>query len=79
MYIDGSHQASDVLTDLVLGFMLRRVNGIMVCDDYLWKLNRDPLLNTKLAIDAFTNCFFGKIEPVNRIPLYQLWLRKTAA
>jgi hypothetical protein len=78
MYIDGSHQASDVLTDLVLGFMLCRLNGIIVCDDYLWKLNRNPLLNPKLAIDAFTNCFFGKIEPVNGIPLYQLWLRKTA-
>ena len=78
MYIDGSHQASDVLTDLVLGFMLCRLNGISVCDDYLWKLNRNPLLNPKLAIDAFTNCFFGKIEPVNGIPLYQLWLRKTA-
>ena len=79
IYIDGSHQAADVLTDLVLSFMLCRPNGIIVCDDYLWQLNRNPLLNPKLAIDAFTNCFFGKLEPVNGIPLYQLWLRKTAS
>lgn len=79
IYIDGSHQASDVLTDLVLGFMLCRVNGIIVCDDYLWKLNGNPLLSPKLAIDAFTNCFSGKLDPVNGIPLYQLWLRKAAS
>jgi predicted O-methyltransferase YrrM len=35
IYIDGSHQAPDVLLDAILGFELLKTGGIMAFDDYL--------------------------------------------
>lgn len=78
IYVDGSHQAADVLTDLVLAFHLCRVGGLIACDDYLWQFGQNPLLVPKMAIDAFVNCFTQKIAPLNGVPLDQLWLRKRA-
>lgn len=78
IYVDGSHQAADVLTDLILAFGLCRVGGLIVCDDYLWQFGQNPLLVPKTAIDAFVNCFMLKVAPLNGVPLDQLWLRKRA-
>ncbi len=75
IYVDGSHVAADVLTDLVLTFPLCRVGGIIACDDYLWG---NPLHGPKIAIDSFANCFFGKVEPLPGLLLYQLYFRKLA-
>jgi len=64
LYIDGSHQCPDVLTDLALSFMLSKVGGIIVCDDYTWfpQIRRGNLLHSpKMAIDSFTNCFWDKV------------------
>jgi predicted O-methyltransferase YrrM len=36
VYIDGSHQAKDVLTDAVLCWRILRPNGIIIFDDYEW-------------------------------------------
>jgi len=81
VYIDGSHQAPDVLIDAVLGFSLLRVGGIIVFDDYLWSENLpsgvDPIRCPKPAIDAFTNIFCRKAKIV-RAPLYQLYVEKTS-
>ena len=45
IYIDGSHMASDVLSDAILSFELLKINGIIGFDDYLWKLpNSNNLL-----------------------------------
>lgn len=79
IYVDGSHQAPDVLCDAVLAFRLLKPGGMMVFDDYLWhedlKDGRDPLRCPKPAIDAFVNLYFRK---VNVIPmhLYQIYLQK---
>lgn len=78
VYIDGSHQASDVIADAVLAFELVRVGGIMIFDDYLWaepNISRDPLRCPKLAIDAFSNIFFRKVATLSA-PLYQVYLKK---
>ena len=79
VYIDGSHQAPDVLCDAVLGFRLLRIGGVMVFDDYLWfeELNtgRDILRCPKPAIDAFINLNFRKINII-QMPLYQLYIQK---
>lgn len=81
VYIDGSHQAPDVLADAVLGFRLLKVGGLIVFDDYLWaeKLpqGKDPLRCPKMAIDAFLACNFRKTE-ILRAPLGQLYVQKTA-
>lgn len=79
VYIDGSHQAHDVLADAVLGFKLLRAGGIMVFDDYLWRgadgTISNPALCPKLAIDAFINCNFNKVRIICA-PLYQIYLQK---
>lgn len=79
VYIDGSHQAPDVLADAVLGFKLLRSKGIMVFDDYLWRgpaeNDSNPALCPKLAIDAFINCNYSKLHIVSA-PLYQIFLQK---
>ncbi len=79
VYIDGSHQAPDVLCDAVLGFKLLKTGGIMVFDDYLWfeelPTGRDILRCPKTAIDAFVNLYFRKINVIP-MPLYQIYIQK---
>jgi cephalosporin hydroxylase len=79
IYIDGSHQAPDVLTDAVLAFPLLRVGGVMAFDDYLWAENlpygRDPLRCPKPAIDAFLNLNFRRLAVISA-PNDQLYARK---
>lgn len=74
IYIDGSHQAPDVLTDACMAFPLLKSQGIMVFDDYMWGDSRDILHRPKIAIDAFINIFAEHIE-VMAIG-YQLAVRK---
>ena len=82
VYIDGSHQAPDVLFDAVAAFKLLRVGGIMIFDDYLWSESLpggvDPLRCPKPAIDAFVNLNIRKLKVLNA-PLQQLYVEKTAA
>ena len=82
IYVDGSHQAQDVLFDALMAFKLIRKNGIIVFDDYLWfernlpngkDLNRCP----KPAIDAFTSIFYNKVDII-QAPLKQLYVTKVS-
>mgnify|MGYP006282024929 CR=1 FL=1 len=79
IYIDGSHQAPDVLCDAVLAFRLLRSGGIMAFDDYLWHEHAtphiDPLRCPKPAIDAFVNLYCRKLDVLSA-PLYQLYVQK---
>ena len=80
IYVDGSHQAADVLTDCVLSFPLLRVGGHMILDDYLqFETLKDKRAGygsrPKPAIDAFVNIFHEKLLCLHA-PLYQLYLRK---
>jgi predicted O-methyltransferase YrrM len=82
IYVDGSHECADVLTDLVLSYHLCRSGGVIVCDDYLWSMethgNEDLLNQPKLAIDSFVNCYRRKVSILSGAPLYQLYLQKTS-
>jgi predicted O-methyltransferase YrrM len=80
-YIDGSHQAPDVLCDAVLAFKLVRVGGVIAFDDYVWAeampYGKDPLRCPKPAIDAFVNIHFRKVQILSpTVPLYQLYIQK---
>jgi predicted O-methyltransferase YrrM len=80
VYVDGSHQAPDVLFDAVLAFKLLKVGGTLAFDDYLWTEDllpsqTDILRCPKPGIDAFTNVYFHKLR-ILRMPLYQLYMEK---
>jgi predicted O-methyltransferase YrrM len=81
IYVDGSHQAPDVLCDAVLAFRLLKVGGHLIFDDYLWHeslpYGQDPIRCPKPAIDAFTNIYCRKIW-ILQMPLYQLYIKKTS-
>ena len=82
VYIDGSHKASDVLSDLVISFGLLKVGGILICDDYLWADPRHDggnILNRpKMAIDAFTTIYAEKFTWAMNVPNWQTILLKRA-
>ena len=74
IYIDGSHQAKDVLTDACMAWRVLRPGGIMVFDDYAWGDPRDVLHRPKIAIDAFVNIFAEDLTVVHSG--YQLVVKK---
>ncbi|MDO9245117.1 MAG: class I SAM-dependent methyltransferase [Phenylobacterium sp.] len=80
VYIDGSHQAPDVLMDAVMAFQVLKVGGIMIFDDYLWSMDtpgtQDVLKMPKPAIDAFMNIFQRKMNIFMGAPIGQLYTRK---
>lgn len=61
IYIDGSHQAPDVLRDCVMAWTTLKTGGVMVLDDYVWGDPRMPLHRPKMAIDAFMNIYAADI------------------
>lgn len=77
VFIDGSHLAADVLSDLVLSWNLLNVGGLVYCDDYFWGHNKSdpdnaPLFNfvfhtPKLGIDSFINTYGNKIRIVENM------------
>ena len=81
IYIDGSHQAPDVLSDAVLGFKLLKIGGVMAFDDYIWQedlpTGKDPLRCPKPGIDAFENINMRKLD-ILPTPINQLYIRKCA-
>ncbi len=82
IYVDGSHQAPDVICDAILSFKLLKVGGVIAFDDYLWAENLaygiDPVRCPKPAIDAFTNIYCRKIRII-QAPLSQLYIQKISA
>lgn len=83
IYVDGSHEAPDVLFDAVLSFQLCRAGGLLIFDDYLWSPGpeggKDVLKTPKPAIDAFVNIFMRNLRVMEKAPLYQLYLQKVSA
>lgn len=79
VYVDGSHQAPDVLLDAIMGFKLLRTGGVIGFDDYLWAETlpggKDPLRCPKPAIDAFSNIFFRKLSYIE-VPVKQIYFTK---
>jgi predicted O-methyltransferase YrrM len=65
IYIDGSHQAPDVLTDACMAWPLLKQGGIMVFDDYMWGESRDILHRPRLAVDFFVNTFAESLDIVH--------------
>lgn len=60
IYIDGAHHADNVLLDAIMGFDVLRVGGIMIFDDYVWKMYRNLKENPAYAINTFLKMKRGK-------------------
>jgi len=82
IYVDGDHRAETVLQDLVLGFELLEVGGVVLCDDSVsWKHqdeNKKYSLQSspKLAVDNFIQCNWDRVEVLTLNNGYQTAFRK---
>jgi predicted O-methyltransferase YrrM len=75
VYIDGSHRALNVLMDAVSSWLLLKLGGIIIFDDYGWKAERAPEDGPKTAIDIFLKAFQPHIEILDKN--YQVIIRRT--
>jgi len=60
IYVDGSHDADDVIVDAVGGFERLAPGGIMIFDDYLWERGADLHLTPAVAINRFLRTNRGR-------------------
>lgn len=82
IYVDGSHEASDVLLDALLAHKLVRVGGVIAFNNYLWSpkpaTEEDHYSLVKPAVDHYVNTFQRKVHVLQKLPLYQLYVHKLA-
>ena len=64
IFIDGNHTAPYVLSDAIMSWKLLKVNGIMIFDDYLWRLDKPETLRPKMAIDNFISNYADYLEVI---------------
>lgn len=76
IYIDGSHRALNVLMDTVSSWLLLKLGGIIIFDDYEWKPDRAPEDRPAMAIDIFLKSFQPHIELLHKG--YQVIIRRTS-
>jgi|GEM_PF-1604755 len=74
IYIDGSHEAADVLADAVLAWPLLRPGGLLGFDDYRWRQFPEPERCPGIAVDGFLAAHKGRYKEIHRG--YQLWIQK---
>ena len=65
-YVDGSHYAADVLRDGVLVWDLMRAGGLVVFDDYEWRVDPLPAHQPCVGIDAFLAGYSGRYYLVGK-------------
>ena len=75
IYIDGSHHCDDVVIDAIKCFEMLKVGGIMIFDDYFWRLYTNDINNPAAAINTFLRLKKGLYKVV-RI-YYQIIIEKT--
>ena len=76
IYVDGAHDALQVLRDGMNGFDHLKVGGILIFDDYFWRSGRGPFYEPEHGIEAFRKIYsqFLKVLEMN----YQVWIQKTS-
>ncbi len=66
IYVDGSHDAANVLMDAVSGWVLLKPGGIMIFDDYEWEPDKLPEHRPQPAIDLFLKVFRNRLEVLHK-------------
>jgi hypothetical protein len=74
IYVDGSHEAADVLADAVLAWPLLAPGGLLGFDDYKWQKFPEPERCPGVAIDGFLAAMRGRYRELHRG--YQVWVQK---
>ena len=64
IYVDGSHEARDIVTDIALAWPMLRVGGLLALDDYNW--NGDVDFPPRFAIDMFLQLWMTQMEVVHK-------------
>lgn len=74
-YIDGSHEAKDVLTDACVIFPKMKNGGVIIFDDYKWNPpDGNRLVLPQVGIDCFLTAFAPWLEVMHSG--YQVAVRK---
>ncbi|AWW33631.1 class I SAM-dependent methyltransferase [Mannheimia varigena] len=75
IYVDGSHEAPDVLFDALLAHRLVRKGGVISFDDYLWSPDeagkQRHYMLVKPAVDHYVNTYQQKVQVIQNVPSYQ--------
>jgi len=74
IYIDGSHQAGDVLCDAVQSHLMLKSGGILIFDDFGSPEPKNILDYPRLGIESFYRCLADKYNVIH--VGYQLILKK---
>ena len=75
IYIDGGHTGDMVLADAVLSWDLLKVGGLLIFDDYRWKMEEYPAeVRPGVSIQAFITAYRNYLEVVHLD--YQAIVRK---
>jgi predicted O-methyltransferase YrrM len=76
IYIDGAHDAINVLADGIYSWELLKVDGLMLFDDYLWEPEKPEYNRCQRAIDLLFKQFSSRKTVLHEG--YQALIRKDA-
>lgn len=65
IFIDGNHVAPFVLMDSVMSWLILKVGGYILFDDYTWGLNYNVTLRPKKSIDSFCEIFSDYTDEIH--------------
>lgn len=74
VYVDGCHQAVNVLMDAIHSWIMLKPGGFIIFDDYEWEPDLPAIERPQMAIDLFLSAFQTQIHLLHRG--YQVILRK---
>ena len=74
IYIDASHLAKDVISDMILAWSILKIDGIMILDDYEWEELGHDINRPKIAINAFIDFYKRELDVLSI--KYQVFLKK---
>ena len=74
IYVDGSHEAADVLLDAALCWKLLKPGGLLLFDDYLWHEELPLSRRPQMGVDLFLETVAGHFTSVQSD--YQVAIRR---
>lgn len=77
-YIDGAHEADNVLRDGVEAFKRLRPGGLLGFDDYEWQSGKGPEFDPALGIERFAALHTDDAARFGSGPEKQVWFRKVS-